>query len=188
MFKPHYGSCSCCGEPGWIVVKKGWRKQCNEKSKTIRKATRQGRFRLSPMDSRQGTLGDFEKKLDAVFSLFIRWSRSADGVRVACVTCKTSIPIRLAQNGHFHERGHRATKWDERNCNPQCEHCNVTLEGNYEKYSWYMFERYGPAVLLELEVMKRQTFKLNREWLKQKTVEYTEKVAQLMRGTTSNRC
>lgn len=33
MFKPHYGNCSCCGEPGLIVVKKGLRDVCNYRKK-----------------------------------------------------------------------------------------------------------------------------------------------------------
>ncbi len=39
MFKPHYGNCSCCGEPGLIVVKKGLRDSCNFKSKQSAKGS-----------------------------------------------------------------------------------------------------------------------------------------------------
>lgn len=38
MFKPHYGTCSCCGETGLIVVKKGLRDSCNHRKKQEKKS------------------------------------------------------------------------------------------------------------------------------------------------------
>lgn len=40
MFKPHFGNCSCCGEYGFIVVKKGLRDACNHRQKQEKKSAR----------------------------------------------------------------------------------------------------------------------------------------------------
>lgn len=69
-----------------------------------------------------------KKKLDAVFSLFIRNKYSKNG-QVKCFTCGVSRPVSNIQNGHFVPRNALATRFDEDNCRPQCVGCNVFGQG-----------------------------------------------------------
>lgn len=64
-----------------------------------------------------------EKKLDAVFSLYIRHKYSIDGY-CRCYTCGTPIPIAQAQNGHCLGRSNRGVRFNENDCRPQCLPCN----------------------------------------------------------------
>jgi hypothetical protein len=65
MFKPHTGTCSCCGQPGFIVVKKGLRQQCNERKKKESKSGRKdaavrGRYEHSVLSGSDPHAEDIE--------------------------------------------------------------------------------------------------------------------------------
>ena len=73
------------------------------------------------------------KRLDTVFSLYIRL-RYSDNEIVECFTCgKQSHFKRGMQCGHFMSRKHYATRWDATNCQVQCYACNVIAEDLLQK-------------------------------------------------------
>lgn len=112
--------------------------------------------------------GQLVKKLDIVYSQYVRLTNSVDG-ETNCVTCGDRKPWTQHQNGHFYTRGRYATRWDDMNCNPQCVACNVFLKGNYINYTMYMIDRYGREAVDNLERKSKSTIKLN-------TVELQEKI------------
>lgn len=102
------------------------------------------------------TAKQMKKKLDEVFSLYIR--KRDNGI---CFTCKVQRPIKQMQNGHYISRTHTSVRFDEQNCHCQCVGCNVFLKGNIPKYSLELVRKYGPGVLEELERRRAQVRKIN---------------------------
>ncbi len=95
---------------------------------------------------------NYRKKLiveaDKVFSVYIR---TRFGSIARCVTCGTIGDWKNFHNGHFISRRKMATRFDEMNCNVQCENCNVTLGGNLQKYEKYLLYTHGYEALQDLK-------------------------------------
>lgn len=117
----------------------------------------------------------YVKELDRVFSIYIRQSKSVNGM-ATCVTCGTVKPWREMQNGHFFTRGRYGTRWNEDNCFPQDAACNVFLKGNYIKYTTFMIDQYGREFLDELERSSLAKVKIPTSVIKEKIEEYSKKV------------
>lgn len=95
------------------------------------------------------------KKIDRLFSRYIRQKHANFGGWVECVTCGLSLPWEDSQAGHFVKRGHAATRWDERNVAPQCPRCNLYLNGAQDEFAAYIVRTYGETALHELLRLKR---------------------------------
>ena len=119
------------------------------------------------------------KKLDSVFSQFIRLRDSIDGY-TSCVTCGGTKPWKEQQCGHFFTRGRYATRWDEDNCFTQDYRCNIALHGNYIHYTKYMIDRFGREFVDELEIKSLSQVKIPTVELEEKIVYYTKKVKEMI--------
>ena len=60
------------------------------------------------------------KKLDIVFSKYVRLSNADKNGNCTCVTCNNTFYWKEIQAGHFMSRKHYSIRWDERNVKPQC--------------------------------------------------------------------
>jgi hypothetical protein len=89
------------------------------------------------MAKKKLTRSKIVKKLDAVFSQYIRLSNSVNGV-AECVTCNKKDHWKNLQCGHFQSRKHYSTRWDESNVAVQCAGCNVFRYGEQYKFSLYL--------------------------------------------------
>ena len=105
------------------------------------------------------------KKLDAVFSQYIR-QKNADYLGIAtCFTCGKKDHWKKLQNGHFQSRKHYATRWLEMNCQVQCAGCNVFRYGEQFLFSKYLDEKYGDGTAEELYIKSRETVKFSNNEL-----------------------
>ena len=104
------------------------------------------------------TKGYYVKKLDGVFSQYIRQKYSDHFGLVPCYTCHIKKHYKDMQNGHYISRGHMATRWSEENCRVQCVGCNVFKNGNYVEYSARLIDEIGLEKYKEL-VKKKYTIK-----------------------------
>lgn len=121
----------------------------------------------------------YVKRLDDVFSQYIRL-RNADFAGYAtCVTCGVSKPWKEQQCGHYESRGKYGTRWDEKNCNVQCYRCNVALKGNYPAYARYLIRKYGATILDELEMKASKSPMYSIGELQLLIDEYTKRVNDL---------
>lgn len=92
------------------------------------------------------------KKLDLVFSQWVKMNERLPIGAWSCVTCGTMYASRdQIQSGHFIPRGYYATRWDEMNVHTQCKRCNGMRAGEWLKYEFYLVEKYGRK---EIEAMK----------------------------------
>lgn len=124
------------------------------------------------------TFASLKRKLDAVFSQYIRLKDAAQGYAV-CVTCHDVKMWKQLQCGHYVSRIYLATRWNEKNAAVQCVTCNVLRRGNYAEYTAYMLRKYGAGVIDELLALKRKPVKLTVGDLQDLLAEFKNKIARL---------
>lgn len=113
------------------------------------------------------------KKLDAVFSIYIRRKDAVNDI-AQCVTCGKKDHWSKLQNGHWASRRHYSTRWDERNCNVQCAGCNVFRAGEIYLYTKYLCSQYGDNLPEELYAQSQQIRKFTDVELQELIEHYTQ--------------
>lgn len=80
----------------------------------------------SGIKERKPSTATLVRKLDKVFSLYIRLRDSAayNYQYFRCISCGQIKPFEQMDCGHFISRTHMATRFDEENCSGQCRFCN----------------------------------------------------------------
>ena len=96
---------------------------------------------------------DLKAKLDKVFSEYIRKRDTRNGV-FKCISCGRILPYEQADCGHYINRKHMSTRFDEMNCNAQCISCNRFDEGNIQGYRRGLVTIYGEQQVTLLETKK----------------------------------
>ena len=102
---------------------------------------------------------DLKAMLDKEFSLYIRLRDAMPGGFFHCISCGQIKPFEQADCGHYINRQHMSTRFDEMNCNAQCRKCNRFMEGNMSGYRRGLVAKYGERRVLLLESKKNQTRK-----------------------------
>ena len=111
-------------------------------------------------------------ELDRVFSIFIRTRNvNAEGI-TKCFTCGKTAHWKELQCGHFISRRHYSTRWDEKNCQPQCSRCNIFNQGNAPVFAQRLIAKYGSDILDLLIAKKNNTFKASNFELEVLISEY----------------
>lgn len=101
------------------------------------------------------TISSLTKKLDKLFSLYIRQRDSDWRGYAKCYTCGTVKTTKEIQAGHYISRQHRAVRYDEQNVHAQCYACNVLRRGNTDEYALALIREYGEGILEELSQRKK---------------------------------
>jgi hypothetical protein len=109
------------------------------------------------------------KKLDAVFSIYIRRRFAVNDI-AKCVTCGKKDHWKSLQCGHFMSRKHMSTRWHEDNCQVQCAGCNVFRYGEQYKYSLYL----GNNLSEQLHIESKQIRKFADVELQELIEHYTQ--------------
>lgn len=117
-----------------------------------------------------------KEKLDKVFSVYIRRKEADEYGYVRCFTCGKRLHWKDAQCGHYIDRRHLKTRWDEMNCHIQCEDCNCFKSGNIKSYREELMSIYGEEAVLSLEQSKYGIYKIYPNEIKDKIKEYEEKI------------
>ena len=82
-----------------------------------------------PKTAKKPTRSKLVKKLDVVFSQYIRLRNSDSRGMAKCFTCGKVDHWKKLQAGHFQSRRHYSTRWDEENVQVQCKSCNLFNQG-----------------------------------------------------------
>ena len=119
------------------------------------------------------------KTADKYFSLYIR-IRDADsrGILI-CISCGQPIHWKKADAGHFIKRQHKSLRFNEKNTSGQCRSCNWLLQGNDINYAIGLEKKYGPGIIEELELAKRNTIHLGQFELKLIAEHYRQRFNEL---------
>tara|TARA_R100001132_G_C3251837_1_gene78764 strand:- start:32 stop:427 length:396 start_codon:yes stop_codon:yes gene_type:complete len=75
------------------------------------------------------------KKLDKIFSIYIRLRDSDENGFCKCISCGKKSFWRDVDAGHFVGRRHLITRFDPKNVYAQCRYCNRYLGGHQYPYS-----------------------------------------------------
>tara|TARA_R110002020_G_scaffold183274_2_gene379404 strand:+ start:122 stop:529 length:408 start_codon:yes stop_codon:yes gene_type:complete len=116
------------------------------------------------------------KKLDTIFSVYIRLRKADDLGVVSCYTCGKKDYYKKMQCGHFMSRKYYSTRWEELNCQVQCYSCNVMRYGEQYKYGLELQKEYGKNLPEELLTMSRQIVKFSNDDLLDKINRYKQLV------------
>jgi len=103
------------------------------------------------------------KKLDAIFSEYIRLRKANKKGIVTCYTCGKKAYWKGAgmQNGHFMSRKSYSTRWEELNCQVQCYACNCMRFGEQYKYGLELQKEYGKDLPEQLLIQSKQIKKFS---------------------------
>lgn len=118
------------------------------------------------------------KKLDILFSQFVRLSNADKNGYCTCVTCgkKGHWKDGSMQAGHFMSRKHYNTRWDVRNVKPQCVGCNMFKSGEQYKYSIYL----GSELSKELYLQSNKIVKFSNNELQEMIDRYSTELKRLV--------
>lgn len=112
------------------------------------------------------------KKLDTVFSKYIRISSADKNGYCTCVTCGVVKHWKEIQAGHFMSRKHYSTRWDEDNVKIQCVSCNVFRYGEQFLFSKYL----GNKLSEDLLAKSRNIIKFTNVELEEMISQYSNKL------------
>ena len=125
------------------------------------------------------TISKLKKKLDVLFSQYIR-RRNADHLgRVKCFTCGVEKHWKEQQAGHFQSRSHHSTRWDEVYVQVLCVKCNMFRQGEQYKFGLYLDDRFGDGTAEDLENRAKTIVKLNRVDYEEAIERYKQKIKEL---------
>ena len=117
------------------------------------------------------------KVVDPTFSKWVRLGNSTNGI-CKCVTCSTEKHFTEMDAGHFIPRGNMATRYDTRNCKPQCISCNRLCDGMHLAFEWSLLALYGQEVVEDLKIKAKTIRKYNVRELEQMVAVWKESIAK----------
>lgn len=117
------------------------------------------------------TITWYKKELDRLFSLYVRGKYKKE-----CYTCGYQGKL---QCGHFVSRMYLATRWDEDNCRPQCQMCNLWGKGMTLEFEERLITELGIERVQQMKDLRKQVLKLDKVFYEQWISHYTEAVRLL---------
>lgn len=103
-----------------------------------------------------------KETLDRIFSEFIRIRDSDSNGIIRCISCGKIVAWKESDCGHYINRKHNSTRYDEKNCNAQCRSCNRFDEGNIQGYRKGLIAKYGEYAVKILEMKKYNVCKMGQ--------------------------
>ena len=125
------------------------------------------------------TISKLKKKLDTIFSFYIRLRSADDKGNNQCCTCGKIDNWRNLQCGHFVSRKHIATRFHELNCFPQCVACNIFRNGEQWKFGQFLDRNIEEGISEELIVLGHTTLKISKAEYEEKISYYKDLVEKL---------
>lgn len=125
-----------------------------------------------PKTAKKPTKSKLVKKLDVLFSRYIRLSNADKRGYCTCVTCGKQYHYKNIQAGHFISRTHYSTRWDERNVKPQCVGCNMYKQGQQYLFSKYLGNNLSDELLQKSRIITKFTVTDLEDMIN----DYTEKL------------
>jgi len=121
------------------------------------------------------------KKLDSIFSKFIRLRDASNDGICRCITCGTLHRWEQMDAGHYVKRQYMATRFNEFNCHAQCRKCNWLEQGADAKYREFIIRKFGQGIHDQLLILRHTTKKWSRFELEFLIKDYTEKVKIMLK-------
>jgi len=125
------------------------------------------------------SIGVLTKKLDRIFSVFVRLSGTNKNHSTKCFTCEKVLHWREIQCGHFQSRRFYSTRFHELNCKPQCYACNIGLSGNQYTFGVNLDKLHGQGTAESMIRMSREVKKFTSQEMMDMIAHYESKVGEL---------
>lgn len=127
------------------------------------------------------TISKLKKKLDKIFSEYIRLRDSDYKGNCKCISCGKDAPAfgGSTHAGHLFSRRYLSIRFDEKNVNAQCAYCNTFLNGNQIKAARGVENKWGEGTVDDLESRMYITTKLNRVDYEEAIEIYKQKIREL---------
>jgi hypothetical protein len=120
-------------------------------------------------------------KLDRAFSDYIRQRDCLPGTEInVCISCGKTQYWKESDCGHYVNRKHMSTRFNEKNCNAQCKYCNRFCEGNMSGYTLGLIKKYGADIIEFLVYLKNKTVKYSQFEIDELTKYYKLKTKELI--------
>lgn len=123
------------------------------------------------------TIPQLIKKLDKVFSIYIRQRNMDENGIVRCITCGRVKHWKEVDCGHYRKRQYMNTRFDEMNCQEQCKRCNAFEQGADVNFRYALVRKYGEEDVLLLEYRS----KLSKKWTRFELELLIEKYKNLIK-------
>ncbi len=181
VFKRTYGLCNDCLRDWAYNTDKGHEYLAKTSLRQVRKDKKE-----ENQKERQVKRESNEKKAmqlaDTYFSRYIRLKHSVDG-QCTCYTCGTIKDIKEVDNGHYMKRAHKATRYHENNCKPQCKVCNGNTlhNGKQVEFRINLINEIGLNEVESIEFNSKQSINANYFWYKDISDYYRNKVNELQK-------
>lgn len=121
------------------------------------------------------------KKLDRVFSLYIRLRDAMPNGYTRCISCGKIKTFDDVDCGHFYSRTHMATRYDEDNCNAECKFCNRFSADHLIAYQTNLIRKIGMSRFDKLGLRAKSTCHWLDSELEERIKYYSQKVNELSR-------
>lgn len=134
--------------------------------------------RVTPSKVRVKSRSAAQRECDLAHGRYVRLRDTIHGVG-HCISCGRTITYNTCQAGHYIDRAHMATRWDDHNVNAQCVECNEHRRGNIPGYTLGLMDKYGPAEVDRLCHLRRVEVHYSTREIQEITEKYKQKIKQL---------
>jgi hypothetical protein len=134
------------------------------------------------MAKKRPSIRTLKKKLDAVFSEYVRRRDTLDNGLVQCCSCGKYFHWKNMDCGHFVSRRVNSVRFDERNTGPQCRSCNRFHHGMAAGFALYIKKRYGEGTIEELHRLSNEIKRFRVGELQEVMKYYRDKLKELKNG------
>ena len=146
-----------------------------KKSQIIKVKERKDKARKKKAES----IGVLTKKLDRIFSVYVRLSGTKETGSCTCFTCSKVLHWREIQCGHFQSRRFYSTRFHVLNCKPQCYGCNIGLSGNQYIFGVNLDKLHGEGTAESMVRTSREVKKFTSEEMMDLIAQYENLVSEL---------
>ena len=119
------------------------------------------------------------RKLDRLFSLYIRLRDAMPNGYVRCIACGRIKKFEEVDCGHFHSRTHMSTRYDEDNCHAECRFCNRISSEHLIGYQQNLIRKIGKTRFDFLHVKAHSAKHYEDSELEKLIIDYTAEVKKL---------
>jgi hypothetical protein len=174
--KPLKQTCLGCGKNKAISNKT--RKLCASCVASERKEKQKLR-KEKEKKKKAESISTLTKKLDRVFSVYVRLSGADSHGNVKCFTCDRVEYWRKIQNGHFQSRRYYSTRFEPLNTASQCYSCNVGLSGMQYVFGINLDKKYGEGTAEKMIKLSREVKKFTAYEMMELIEQYEKLVMKL---------
>lgn len=119
------------------------------------------------------------KKLDKVFSAYIRLRDAMPSGHFKCISCGQIKPFEQADCGHFFSRKNMSVRFDEDDCHAECRSCNRFSSDHLIAYQTNLIRKVGIQRFELLSAKAHQTKHWSDFELEAMIKHYTAEVKRL---------